>query len=61
MVNFLELINQIYPSITPELIVTAFIYLDRVLSANSSHILTETNAKCLLHVAIVMAAKYGLD
>lgn len=45
----------------PEIIVASLIYIDRLLDKNKNLILTETNAKCILHSALTLASKFFLD
>jgi Cyclin len=47
--------------VTSDLVVSALIYIDRLLLKNEKAMLNETNAKGVLHVALTLATKFNLD
>lgn len=44
-----------------EVVVTALIYIDRLLSRNSDLLITEVTAKSVLHTALTLATKFLMD
>lgn len=52
-----------YQDVTSDIVLSALIYIDRLLSKHEElgAILTETNGKGVLHVAMTLATKFCLD
>lgn len=63
MRKFIQLFASCYENITAEIVISALIYIDRLLAMHEEigATLTECNGKGLLHVALTLATKFCLD
>ena len=58
--KLLSMFSQCF-NVDSEIIVAALIYTDQILAMNENLIITESNAKGILHSALTLAAKFFLD
>ena len=63
MRKFIELFASCYENITAEIVISALIYIDRLLAKHEEigASLSECNGKGLLHFALTLATKFCID
>lgn len=59
--KYMQMFTSCYRDVSPELIVAALIYIERLLAQSELNVITPSNGKGVLQVAMALSAKFYLD